>query len=247
MKTIRMAMAALALAAASRAEVSPEELIRAVDRMSPEQALALQQTLEAKLWQPVPPGFFHRMAADVGASWSVFDTVGIEPRSLSGGALDVDAAGGLDVGVLWRVAGDRLRVGLRFATWAATDSDLGEGGYSRADLEGGNVGLAVNYQWVRTESWLLWTEVVPAAGSIALETVDTPAGGTTTLREFDGTYGEVAVQAGVSLRINPAVSVFLSGGYRFAESIDLEEGGRERPVGFDASGFTCRVGLGINF
>lgn len=247
MKTIRTMMTIAAVAAAAHAEVSPDELIRAVDRMSPEQAHSLQRTLEAKLWKPVPGGFFHRLAVDLNASCSVFDEVGIGALSLSGGGLDMDVVTGGDVGLLWRVAGDRLRVGLRMDSWSVRDANLGEGGYSRADLSGSGLGLAVNYQWVRAKSWLLWTEVVPTAAGVELETVDTPRGAATTLREFDGTYGAVDVRAGVALRFNPALSLLLSGGYRFAESIDLEEGGREGPVEFDASGFTGRIGLGINF
>jgi len=43
------------------------------------------------------------------------------------------------------------------------------------------------------------------------------------------------------------LTLFLSAGYRFAESVDLEEGGRTSGVKFDASGFSGRFGLGVNF
>lgn len=52
---------------------------------------------------------------------------------------------------------------------------------------------------------------------------------------------------GVSLRLNPVISVFLSGGYRVSESVNLEEGGSETVLEFDASGWMGRFGLGINF
>ena len=237
----------LAWVVMARGEVTPEELIQAVNQMSPEQVQEFQQKLEAKLWKPVPEGFFSRMAVDLGVSYSSLDTVNLTSLSLSGGRMDVDRVGGLDLGLLWRMFGDRFRVGLRVVGWGATDSNLGEAGYSRADVAGGNLSFAANYQWVRSESWLLWTEIAPGAGSVAIETVNTPTGQATTLRSFDGSFGQVDVQTGASLRFNPVLTLFLSGGYRFAESVNLEEGGRTSDVKFDASGFSGRLGLGMNF
>jgi hypothetical protein len=114
-------------------------------------------------------------------------------------------------------------------------------------VAGGSLSLAANYQWVRSDSWLLWTEIAPGVGSVALETVDTPNGEATTLRSFDGSFTQVDLQGGVSWRFNPVLTLFLSAGYRFAESVDLEEGGKTSEVKFDASGFSGRFGLGVNF
>jgi len=228
-------------------EVSPDDVIRAVDQMTPEQVQDFQQKLEAKMWKPVPQGFFTRMAVDVGVSYSSLDTVDLSSVSLSGGRMDVDSVSGLDLGVLWQVFSDRFRFGLRFGGLASTDSNLAGAGYSRADVAAGNASLAANYQWVRSDSWLLWTEIAPGAGSAAIETVDTPAGQATTLRSFDGSFGLLDLQAGVSWRFNPVLALSLSGGYRFAESVDMEEGGRTSGVEFDASGFNGRGGLAVNF
>ncbi len=228
-------------------EVSPEDLIQAVDRMSPEQAHDLQQKLEAKLWEPVPQGFFTRMAVDIGVAYSSLDNVDLASLSLSSGGMDVDEVSGMDVSLLWRLFSERFRFGLRFGSWAARDSDLSEAGYSRAEVVGGNLSLVANYQWVRSDSWLVWTELAPGAGSIAVETVDTPAHQPTTLRSFDRSFGQLDLQAGASWRFNRVLCLFLSGGYRFAESLNLGEGGRATALEIDASGFTARGGLGVNF
>jgi hypothetical protein len=226
--------------------VTPDELIKAVDQMTPEQVNELQTKLEAKMWKPVPQGFFTRMSVDVGMSFSSLDTVDLGSVALSGGDMDVDQVGGLDLGLLWRVGeGDRLRLGLRFGGWEALDSNLGGAGYSSAEVTGGYMAFAANYQWVRTPSCLVWTEIAP--GSVAIDIVDTPTGQPTTLRSFDGEYGQVDLQAGFSWRFNPVMTLFLSGGYRFAESVDLEEGGKTRDAEFDASGFVGKFGLGINY
>ena len=125
MKVIRT-IAALVLAwiVMARGEVTPDDLIRAVDQMNPEQVHEFQQKLEAKLWKPVPQGFFRRMAVDLGVSFSSLDTVDLKSVSLSGGRMHVDKVSGLDLGLLWRVYGDRFRLGLRLGSWAATDSNL---------------------------------------------------------------------------------------------------------------------------
>jgi len=242
-----LAVLFLIWAVGAHGETSPDDLIRAVDQMTPEQVHEFQQKLEAKMWKPVPQGFFTRMAVDLGVSYSSLHTVNLSSLSLSGGEMDVDQVSGLDLGLLWRLFDERFRFGLRFGSWAATDSNLGEAGYSRADVAGGSLSLAANYQWVRSDSWLLWTEIAPGVGSVALETVNTPSGEATTLRSFDGSFAQVDLQGGASWRLNPVLSLFLSAGYRFAESVDLEEGGRTSAVKFDASGFTGKLGLGVNF
>ncbi len=246
---MRLAMAGIFVVSClmARAEVTPDDLIRAVDQMSPEQVHAFQQKLEAKMWEPVPQGFFTRMAVDLGVSYASLDTLDLSSVPLSGGNMNVDQVGGIDVGLLWRLSGERFRIGLRLGSWAAVDSNLGEGGYSRAEVTGGSLALAANYQWVRSGSWLIWTEMAPGVGSVEVETVNTPSGEATTLRSFDGSFAQVDLQGGASWRFNPVLTLFLSAGYRFAESVDLEEGGQTSGVTFDASGFNARAGLGVNF
>ena len=124
---------------------------------------------------------------------------------------------------------------------------MGLNGYSRVDLSGAALAVAANMQWVRNPRWLVWTEAAPGTGSVRMEVVDTPVGQATTLRSFDGGYAFLDLQAGAAWRLNPVLSLFVSGGYRFAESIDLEEGGTETVLDFDASGGFGRVGLGVNF
>lgn len=247
MKTIfATVVSSLTLTLAAQA-VTPEDLIEAVDRMSPDQAFELKQKLDAKLLKPVPPAFFTRMAFDFGTVFSIPDTVDLGAMPLSGGEMDLDPIEGFDFGILWEIADPRFRLGFRFGGWSAIDSNLGDGGYSRAELAGGHASLAANCQWVRSKSWLLWTEVAPGMGAVALETLNTPAGQATTVREFSEAFGLVDLQSGVSMRINPIFSIYVSGGYRFAEAVDLEEGGRRSDVEFDASGFIARCGVGINF
>ncbi len=249
MKTIRISVIlVLVCGVAAYAEVTPDDLIKAVDQMTPEQVNEFQRKLDAKLWKPVPQGFFSRMAVDLGLSFSSLNTVDFGAVPLSGGNLDVESVSGLDLGLLWRVgSGDRFRLGLRLGGWGAIDSNLGAAGYSRAELTGGSLAFAANYQLIRSKSLLVWTELAPGAASVTLDTVDTPMGQPTTLRSFDGSYGQLDVQAGASWRFNPVLMLFMSGGYRFAESVDLEEGGKTRDMEFDASGFVGKFGLGINF
>ena len=248
MRMIRIAAVLLLLGSVpASGEVTPDDLIQAVDQMSPEQVYEFQQKLEAKLWKPVPQGFFTRMAVDIGVSYSALDTVDLSSVTLSGGSMDVDAVGGIDLSLLWRILNERLRLGVRFGNWAAMDSNLADAGYTRAEVTGGNVSLVANYQLVRSDSWLLWAEVAPGAGAIAIEMVDTPTGEATTLRSLDGSFGQVDVLGGVSLRLNPVIACFLTAGYRFAESVDLEEGGKTTAMEVDATGFNARTGLGVNF
>ncbi|MCE9616249.1 MAG: hypothetical protein K8T26_18405 [Lentisphaerae bacterium] len=232
---------------AAAADVSSEDLLKAVDQMSPEQAHAFSQKLEAKLWKPVPEGFFGRMAVDLGVTGSQLDKVNLNGVSQSGGERDVESASGMDIGLLWRAYSPRLRLGVRLESWAATDDNLGAGGYTRVDLQGGGLLAVINYQWVRSDHWLVWTEVGGGGGGVALDTVDTPVGQATTLRSFDGTYGMGSAQAGAAWRLNRAIALFASGGYRLAESVELDEGGQDTAVEVDASGPSGRVGLGVNF
>jgi hypothetical protein len=251
MKRTWVRWAALALlagvAGVARAELTPEELLKTVDRMSPDQVLALSQKLEARFWEPIPSGFFMRMAVDVGVSAGRIDSTGVERMSLSGGRMDLEDVGGVDVGLLWRFNNPRYKLGMRFGSFMAEDSNLRDSGYSRAELTGGHVTIPLNVQWVRCPRWLLWTEAAVGGGSARLDAVDTPAGEATTMRRFEGDYVLADVQAGVSVRLNPAISLFLSGGYRFAESVKLEEGGQKTGLELDMSGGFGRAGIAFNF
>jgi len=231
----------------SHAEISSEDLIDAVDQMTPEEAHDFTQKLEAKLWKPVPEGFFSRMAVALDVGISSFDEVDLSTVAMTAGEMDVDTVSGTAVTILWRLLNERARGGIRFGSWLSEDSDLGPAGYSRAEIQEGHVSVALNYQWIRTDRWLLWTETNLGAGSISLETIDTPTGDSTTLRSFDGEFWLVDLRTGGSLRLNPVLSMFVSWGYCLAEDVDLEEGGSETPVSVDVSGYSGQLGLGINF
>ncbi len=234
--------------AITQAEVTPDHLLQAIEEMSPEQVRSLHQTLRQK-HSAAPTSKRHAKgkALDVGFSYSSFDTVNLSSVTQSGGNMNLDDVRGFDIGLLWRPAGERFLLGFRFGNWMANDSNLGEGGYTRADLKGGYFSVAANYQLVRSDAWILWAEVAPGFGNIDLKTIDTPNEAATTLRFFDGSFVQADLQAGISYRCRPHVTVFLSGGYRFAESINLEEGGRKSDLTFDASGFTGKWGIGFNF
>jgi hypothetical protein len=244
-------LTAMAVAAAcgmtAWGEVTPDEVIGAVDKMTPAQANQFSQKLESKLWKPVPEGFFSRMAVDFGVSAGTLDETGVSDLRLSGGDMDVDSVGGFDIGIFWRVFDPRFRLGLRLGSWGAEDSNLELPGYSRVELYGGTVAVAANMQWVRKPNWLLWTEVAAGSGAVELDIVNTPTGQATTWRTYDGEYALLDLQAGVAWRLNPILSLFASGGYRFAESVDLEEGGVETGLDFDGSGGYGRIALGVNF
>lgn len=229
------------------AEVTPDDLIRAVDQMSPEQVQTLQKKLDARMWNPVPEGFFTRMALNANVSISTLDRVNLSSLSLSGGKMDIDDVAGFDFALLWRVFDERFRMGVRFGGWEAMDSNLNDAGYSSADVTGFDTMLVLHYQVARSEIGCLWSEIAIGGGSVEVETVDTPAGQATTLRRFDEDYAQAEIQVGASIRLNSVIDFFISGGYRFAESVDLEEGGRKGPITFDASGVVGRMGVGLNF
>ncbi len=247
MRWVRVGFWTMAGICTAQSAVSPEDLLAAFDQMTPEQVYELEQKLEAKLWQPIPEGFFTRMAIEFGGSYAELDTVDLSSVTLSGGNMDVSEAAGPSFGLFWRMRNERFRLGLRADAWSATDSNLSDEGYSRADLDGGTISLAAQYQWIRSDRWLMWTELAPGIGFVVLDTVDTPAGQATTLRRFDGTFTHVSVQGGVAWRMNPVLSLMVSGGYRFAESVTLDEGGRSTRVDVDPSGFSSRFGIGLNF
>lgn len=229
------------------AEVTPEELLNAVDQMSSEQAYEFAMKLESKVWEPVPEGFFSRLAVGLSITASEFDDVDLAGLQLSGGTLDLESVAGTELSMLWRTFNPRLRMGLRVGSFLSEDSDLNAQGYSQADLTGAYGAFVVNYQWVRRERWLVWSEVATGAAGMRLETVNTPAGQPTTLRILDGDFWLLDARAGVSWRFNRILSLFFSGGYNFSEEADLEEGGRSTPWSIDPAGASGQFGLGVNY
>lgn len=230
-----------------KAEVSPDDVLRAIDQMTPEQVMALSHKLESRFWEPIPTGFFTRMAIDVAVGGSQVHATGVDRMALSGGTMDVDDPAGVDIGILWRFNDPRQKMGIRFGSLTARDSNLGDAGYSRADLVGSHVVVPWHMQWLRSASFSLWTEASVGVGYVQIDTVDTPAGSGSTVRTLDREFVQGDLQAGASWYLNPAVNVFLAGGYRFADSVQLEEGGRKTDLKYDGSGPFGRIGLGVNF
>jgi len=236
-----------AIAAATTTEVTPEQLLSAVDQMTPDQAYTLYETLEAKLWQPLPQGFFSRMSFLVDVYAASLDDPGVPALDLSAGDLDLDEAGGTSARILWQLFHPRFRLGLAVDAWQAEDSDLRSAGYSRAELTGGSVALVANHQFVREPSWLLWGELAAGAAGAELEVVDTPAGQPTTMHEFDAGYPYLDLGAGIGWRFNPVLGLFATGAWRLADDAEWEEGSRETNLTLDATGYRFGVGLSINF
>lgn len=238
----------LAWGVTAEAVVSPEDILDAVDQMTEEQVRELYHKLGARWRKPMSKGTLSRLTVDLGSTFSRLDTVDLSSVTLSGGSMDVEDPRGSSFGLLWRFGrGDRLRVGARFGSWEADDSNRGAEGYSRVNVTGKTMMLALNYQFVRTDPWILWAEVAPGGGWIEVDTLDTPTGEASTLRELERGFPQVDFQVGASWRLNSFFSFYLSGGYRLAEAVNLKEGGESTPVRVNASGFSGRCGFGINF
>lgn len=131
--------------------------------------------------------------------------------------------------------------------WMSQDSDLTAAGYSRGELDAAAVSLALNYRLIEKQRWAVWGELDVGGGAAELRTVNTPTGESTTARYYEGDFLLANAQVGVAWRLNPLVSLYGSGSWRFASSDRLEEGGQESAVEFDPSGIGVQVGLGVNY
>jgi hypothetical protein len=226
---------------------TPEDLIRAVDAMSPGQAQLFAQKLQSKAWKPVPEGFFTRMSVSLSVSGDPFDEVRLKGVRQSAGEQNVEDVGGTEATVLWNVIDPRFRVGFEIGSWVAGDSALTPAGYTDVALQGGYGALVVNWQILRKPAWLLFAQVSAGGGSAQVEVTDTPAGQPTTIRRLDAAFPLAQASMGAAWRPNSVLSLFASGGYRFADQVQLEEGGEERAAEIDASGASARLGIGVNF
>ncbi len=235
------------VSAADLSAVNAEDLIKIVDEMTPEQAYEFQNKLDASGFKPIPKGFFSRLAFDVSGGVSKFDRVDLSGITLSAGPLKVDEVDGQRVGVAWKYFDDMLRVGFSGAKWHAEDSFLSDGKYSRAELKATDFTITVAGQWIRTRNFQLWTKLGAGVGAVDLDTVDTPANSGSTVRKLNAEFPVLDVEVGMAWRFNPIISVGLSGGYRFSDEVNFEEGGKEIGAKIDPSGYTARVGLNVNF
>ena len=229
------------------AEVTPEALLEAVDQMSPAQVLQFQQSLEAKLWEPVPVGFFTRLAVEVGGWASRLDRINYDEVALVVDDLDVDMINGMDVQLLWRVSPERLRLGFNAGLWQSSHARLRDAGYSSIDVSGGSLALVAHYQWLRSDTVWGWAQVAPGISTLSITTVNTPTDEATTLRRFEADYWEVTLLGGLAWRFNPVLHLAVAGGYRFTETLDMDEGGRSSDIRFRGDGAIGRISLGANF
>jgi hypothetical protein len=229
------------------AETTPDDILKAVDQMSPEQVQALSDKLQARYWEPIPGGFFTRMAAVGSISGSTYDKVDLSSASLSSSDLDLESVGGAEFELLWWIFSKNSHIGFKFGSAESRDSALTAPGYSSAALLNNSIGLVANHQFIRGEHWQLWSELGVGAASFALNTINTPAGEGTTIHEYDGSYAFVDLELGVSLRLNPVISIFGAGGYTFADTASIDEGDVEGMTEIDASGARVRAGLSFNF
>lgn len=247
MKLLIATAAVTLLTCSARAETSAQDLLNAVDKMTPEEAQLFQQKLAAKYWQPLPEGFFTRMSVSLAGEVSGLAKVSPGVQSPAAAKLDLKRAGGGEVALLWNVLDPKLRIGFEFGSLVASDSKLEDGSYARSDLLGGLGGVVANYQLVRQEHWNLFTQASLGVGGAQLDTLDTPKGQATTIHSYDGSFAWAQLQAGIAWRPNSVLTFFASGGYRFASRVDLSEGGEEHHGKLDVSGATGRLGLAFNF
>lgn len=235
------------VSAADSCAVSAEDLIRIADGMTPEQSYEFQNKLEASSLKPIPKGFFSRLTLDVSSGASQFDRVDLSGVTLSAGSLSVDEVDGQRLGVAWKFFDGMLRVGFSTTKWQAEDSLLSDGKYSQAELKATDSTLTVAGQWIRTKNLLLWTKLGAGAGAVDLDIVDTPAGSGSTVRKLNAEFPVLDLEIGAAWRFNPIVSLAFSGGYRFSDEVNFEEGGTEIGAKIDPSGYIARVGLNVNF
>lgn len=242
-----MMVAAAGWAGIARAETSPQDLLSAVDKMTPDEAQLFYQKLEAKFWKPLPEGFFTKMGVSVAAEVSGLAKVSPGSQSTLGSKLDLSRAGGGEVSLLWQMLDPKLRLGVAFSSLLASDSKLEEGSYARSDLMAGMGALVAHYQLVREAHWQLFTQASIGVGGVRLDTLDTPKGLATTIHSYDASFPWLQLQAGIAWRPNPVLILFAGGGYRFAGRATLSEGGDTDHGKLDVSGATGRFGLGFNF
>jgi hypothetical protein len=222
--------------------------LEAIDEMTPEQAHDLEIKLAKRQWNPVPGGFFDRFAFKVSMAAAHTDGFDLSSANLSSGRhLDLEDVGGYELSFLWQLFDKRFRAGFKVAAMAAEDSHMGPGGYSRAEVSQATSAVVANYQLIRSDSLLWWTEAAIGGSHIELELLDTPLGSASTIHHYEKNYGQGEFSTGVDWRFNPMLSLGGFIGYRYAKDVDLEEGGRKTGASYDPKGFKGGVGLTYNF
>ncbi len=230
------------------AETTPEDILKAVDQMTPEQAHELHKKITKRQWDPVPTGFFDRLAIKGSMNVQSLKDVNISSLNLSSGKdLNLETIGGSEFGILWQVFNDRFRAGFKLAALAAEDSDMSTTGYSSVEMTLNTAALVANYQLVKSNKFIWWTEAALGGGNIDMEVLDTPTGGPSTLARYDKGYGMGELTTGIDWRFNSELSLNLYAGYQFSEDVKMKQADQTTGITVDTSGVKGGMGLSYNF
>lgn len=242
-KTIVTVIVALSASLGCLAQVAPEELIKAVDAMTPEQARELRHTLGEKL-APSPRASFY-----IAPSMSKYNKTGVEEGvKFSADEPDVSKIMGLAIGFTCEVL-PMVRIGPELGLNSVMDSDYKKDrGYSRATLQTVDGALVVQVKPMGFRHGSLWLDAAGGYGSAWLETLNTPSSenDSSTVREKSAGYWFVTPRLGAAWKLGRYAALFGTAGYRFAESVSMKQGGESTGPSFDSSGYEFRLGLGFN-
>lgn len=228
------------------AETTPDEIVAAVDKMTPEQAQELFHSVAKKMHENKGERRGSGLGLALSTAYASFDKVEVPFSTSAGEKLNIDEPWGAQLDITSRCRCERMRWGLRLAGWTPQDADISDAGYTRATLAAYEVSVLANVQLVRKPRFLVWGEAAGGRGSAALETLDTPAGEASTLRELTANYWVGDVRAGVAWRSRPGCAVFGTGGYRFANDTKWKEADRDTSARLDTSGFVASIGVAFN-
>jgi opacity protein-like surface antigen len=246
----RAAIAAMAVVAAGlgvqAADLSPEDLIKAVDKMTPEQAHQVKRELDSKSRQTRSYAWLSQFSVEFAGVWERFDKYGIENERFSADKPDLEKSMGGALALQWKPL-DYLGLGVEYGFYAGSDKDLSNGSYSSAKLLGSHTAARIRLEFLKQRYVLAWADASVGMGSVAIETVDTPRGQATTLREYDADYWFATPAVGLAFRCTEGFSIFGQAGYRFCEKVDLKQGGSKlSDRELDGSGVELRLGVGFN-
>lgn len=226
------------------AESTPDELIKTVEKMTPDQLIQLNKIVRDKYSEKYGEPF-SRFGINFDYDLIGFKKTGVEDMTFSGGDMNLDAMMGGTISLYWRCK-SMLQLGVEYQGFTGWDANRNRNGYSDADFAGYMSGLSANYHVLRMEQFGLWVNLTGGYGEIALETLNTPAGESSEMRRYRQSYFFGKAGVGAQWRLTHWFSVFASGGYRLAEKVELKEGGDKTGFDLDASGYEAKVGIGFN-
>ena len=214
--------------------------------MTPEQARQVKRELDKKSWQAPGYAWLSQISLDFTGVWERFDKYGIENEGFSADKPDLEKSAGCALALQWKPL-DYLGLGVEYGFYAGSDSDLSNGSYSSAKLFGTHTAGRIRLNFLKQRRVMAWLDATLGLGSVAIETVNTPAGHPTTMREYTANYLFATPAVGLAFRCTERLSVFGQAGYRFCEKVDLKEGGSKlSDHELDGSGVELRLGVGFN-